>query len=122
MSLPSINFLHLTVSEIQPGQTFSNLPTQTPTHPDSPKGLWGKNQNNLFVAGNAQSLVWVREKFRELKIQSKTQHLRMPILFQILIYTIQNVGDEHKSKQNTISKKRKLNEKETENQKISRYL
>ena len=23
MSLPSINFLHLTVSEIQPGQTFS---------------------------------------------------------------------------------------------------
>ena len=26
MSLPSINFLHLTVSEIQPGQTFSRRP------------------------------------------------------------------------------------------------
>ena len=26
MSLPNINFLHLTVSEIQPGQTFSRRP------------------------------------------------------------------------------------------------
>ena len=32
MSLPSINFLHLTVSEIQPGQTFSRHP---PAHPDT---------------------------------------------------------------------------------------
>ena len=31
MSLPSINFQHLTVSEIQPGQTFSRRP---PDHPD----------------------------------------------------------------------------------------
>ena len=30
MSLPSMNFLHLTVSEIQPGQTFSRRP---PTRP-----------------------------------------------------------------------------------------
>ena len=32
MSLPSINFLHLTVSEIQPGQIFSRRP---PTHLDT---------------------------------------------------------------------------------------
>ena len=32
MSLPSINFLHLTVSEIQPGQTISRRP---PAHPDT---------------------------------------------------------------------------------------
>ena len=32
MSLPSINFLHLTVSEIQPGQTFSRRP---PANPDT---------------------------------------------------------------------------------------
>ena len=32
MSLPSINFLHRTVSEIQPGQTFSRRP---PAHPDT---------------------------------------------------------------------------------------
>ena len=32
MSLPSMNFLHLTVSEIQPGQTISRRP---PAHPDT---------------------------------------------------------------------------------------
>ena len=32
MSLPSINFLQLMVSEIQPGQTFSRRP---PAHPDT---------------------------------------------------------------------------------------
>ena len=30
MPLPSINFLHLTVSEIQPGQTFSRRPHARP--------------------------------------------------------------------------------------------
>ena len=39
MSLPSINSLHLTVSEIQPGQTFFHslpacLSERRPTHPD----------------------------------------------------------------------------------------
>ena len=33
MSLVSINFLHLTCSEIQPGQTFSRHPP--PAHPDT---------------------------------------------------------------------------------------
>ena len=32
MSLPSIYFLHVTVSEIQPGQTFFRHP---PAHPDT---------------------------------------------------------------------------------------
>ena len=33
-----INFLHLTVSEIQPGQTFSRCPpNHPPTHPDTTK-------------------------------------------------------------------------------------
>ena len=58
MSLPGINFLHLTLSEIQPRQTFSwCLPTQPPAHPDtmgesnipnSPLGLWGKNDNTTY--------------------------------------------------------------------------
>ena len=35
MSLPSINFLHLIGSEIQPGQTFARLlPARMPTHPN----------------------------------------------------------------------------------------
>ena len=43
MSLPSINFLHLTVSEIQPGQTFSRrLPMRTP---------WGKNVSWALFPG-----------------------------------------------------------------------
>ena len=32
MSLPSINLLHLTVSEIQPGQTFSRPPARPSGH------------------------------------------------------------------------------------------
>ena len=35
MSLPSINFLHLTVSETQPGQTFLATCHHPPTHPDT---------------------------------------------------------------------------------------
>ena len=42
MSLPSINFLHLTVSEIQPGQTFSR-----PTRPDS----MGENNTPTALKG-----------------------------------------------------------------------
>ena len=41
MSLPSINFLHLMVSEIQPGQTFS---CRLPTHPDT------MGENNTLTA------------------------------------------------------------------------
>ena len=41
MSLPCINFLHLTLSEIQPGQTFSRRP---PAHPDT------MSENNTLTA------------------------------------------------------------------------
>ena len=58
MSLPSINFLHLTVSEIQAGQTFpaARPPDRLPTHPDTMgenntptdlEGLWGKNPPDI---------------------------------------------------------------------------
>ena len=41
MPVPSINFLHPTVSEIQPGQTFSRRP---PAHPDT------VGENNTLTA------------------------------------------------------------------------
>ena len=44
MSLPSMNFLHLTVSEIQPGQTISRRP---PTHPDT----MGENNTPTALKG-----------------------------------------------------------------------
>ena len=46
MSLPSMNFLHLTVSEIQPGQTISR---RLPAHPDTMgenNTPWGKKAKN----------------------------------------------------------------------------
>ena len=48
MSLPSINFLHLTVSEIQPGQTFSRRPdARLPAHPDT----MGENNTPTALKG-----------------------------------------------------------------------
>ena len=44
MSLPSMNFLHLTVSEIQPGQTISRHP---PAHPDT----MGENNTPTALKG-----------------------------------------------------------------------
>ena len=44
MSLPSMNFLHLTVSEIQPGQTISRRP---PSHPDT----MGENNTPTALKG-----------------------------------------------------------------------
>ena len=44
MSLPSINFLHLTVSETQPGQTISRRP---PAHPDT----MGENNTPTALKG-----------------------------------------------------------------------
>ena len=44
MSLPSMNFLHLTVSEIQPGQTISRRP---PAHPDT----MGENNTPTALMG-----------------------------------------------------------------------
>ena len=52
MSLPSTNFLHLTVSEIQPGQTISDHPPArppiwTPAHPDT----MGENNTPTALKG-----------------------------------------------------------------------
>ena len=48
MSLPSINFLHLTVSEIQPGQIISRRPpTRPPDHPDT----MGENNTPTAIKG-----------------------------------------------------------------------
>ena len=44
MSLPSVNFLHLTVSEIQAGQTFSRSP---PAHLDT----MGENNTPTALKG-----------------------------------------------------------------------
>ena len=55
MSLPSMNFLHLTVSEIQPGQTISRRP---PAHPDTmgenntPTALKGCGVKKQLVSGS----------------------------------------------------------------------
>ena len=66
MSLPSINFLHLTVSEIQPGQTFSRCP---PTHPDTmgenntPTALKGCGVKMAPTANAHSKPTWVHRKF-----------------------------------------------------------
>ena len=53
MSLPSINFLHLMVSEIQPGQTFSRCPpTHSPAHPDT----MGESNTPTALKGRASHL------------------------------------------------------------------
>ena len=44
MSLPRMNFLHLTVSEIQPGQTISRRP---PAHPEA----MGENNTPTALKG-----------------------------------------------------------------------
>ena len=45
MSLPGMNFLHLTVSELQPRQTISHSPpANPPTHPDT------MSENNTLTA------------------------------------------------------------------------
>ena len=52
MSLPSINFLHLTVSEIQPGQTISRHPPASPPRrpPDLPDTM-GENNTPTAIKG-----------------------------------------------------------------------
>ena len=52
MSLPRINFLHLTVSEIQPGQTISRRPPARPDAlpPDHPDTM-GENNTPTALKG-----------------------------------------------------------------------
>ena len=52
MSLPSINFLHLTVSEIQPGQTISRrTPTHWPRRPPAHPDTMGENNTPTALKG-----------------------------------------------------------------------
>ena len=54
MSLPSINFLHPTVSEIQPGQTFSHRP---PTHPPAHPDTMGENNTSTALKGCGAKMI-----------------------------------------------------------------
>ena len=56
MSLPSINFLHLTVSEIQPGQTFSH---HLPAHLD----IMGENNTLTVLKGCGVKLTIIENSF-----------------------------------------------------------
>ena len=76
MSLPSMNFLHLTVSEIQPGQTISRLPA----HPDT----MGENNTPTALKGCGVKIAQTNKQNR-LK-QSWSSHLLF-ILFNLIIYT-----------------------------------
>ena len=50
MSLPSMNFLHLTVSEIQPRQTISHLPL-SPAHLPARPDTMGENNTPTALKG-----------------------------------------------------------------------
>ena len=73
MSLPSINFLHLTVSEIQPGQTFYRRP---PAHADTMdenntptalKGCGVKNDNQNYS-------MYQKDWTADVKLKSKLRN------------------------------------------------
>ena len=70
ISLPRINFLHLTVSEIQPGQTFSCRP---PAHPDT----MGENKTptTLKVCGVKKAFHKNMEVYTDYIIVTKKNHL-----------------------------------------------
>ena len=72
MSLPSMNFLHLTVSEIQPGQTISRRP---PAHPDT----MGENNTPTALKGCGVKI----SKIRQIKI-FKNQAFFSNYLFNFL--------------------------------------
>ena len=59
MSLPSMNFLHLTVSEIQPGQTIYRRP---PAHPDT----MGENTTPTALKGCGVKMVRIHPLIREI--------------------------------------------------------
>ena len=71
MSLPSMNFLHLTVSEIQPGQTFP--PARPTTHPDTmgenntPTALKGCGVKNV-KAFRCTNLAWPYRRAKRSKL------------------------------------------------------
>ena len=78
MSLPSINFLHLIVSEIQPGQTFSRLP---PAHPDA-MGEDNEDKNYLPQLKEVLSkvgLVKLAPGLRKRVTDTQMLHITQPV-------------------------------------------
>ena len=84
MSLPRINFLHLTVSEIQPGQTISRRPPtrpsgRPPAHPDTmgenntPTALQGCGViNSIWVEPTCKSNLGKRRTCFEVPVHQQT--------------------------------------------------
>ena len=67
MSLPSINFIHLTVSEIQPGQTFPRQPpahrtARQPTRPTAHPDTMGENNTPTALKCCAVKIVFAKQK------------------------------------------------------------
>ena len=79
MSLPSINFLHLTVSEIQPGQTFSRRP---PAHPET----MGENNKEKWFVGRIVLLDTVCFKnFDEIALSCTVKETKAIWCFALLL-------------------------------------
>ena len=75
MSLPSMNFLHLTVSEIQPGQTISRRPPRPPAHPDT----MGENNTPTALKGCGVKTVSGAVLDYKQRIREKTPTEKSPI-------------------------------------------
>ena len=94
MSLPSMNFLHLTVSEIQPRQTISHRP---PAHPDTmgenntPTALkgWGVKTEMPYIRNVFKYIcIYIKEKSNfVVDFMSNFSHLQRPgLLFLTRIH------------------------------------
>ena len=97
MSLPSINFLHLTVSEIQPGQTFSRQDAHPPApHPDT----MGENNTPTALKGCGVKIVsrYLRHLLKRVLILQKN----MNILNDCLLSRLKKVFGETLSRKNSI--------------------
>ena len=89
MSLPSINFLHLTVSEIQPGQTSSRRP---PAHPDTmgenntPTALKGCGVKTRVLLRKGKEIVFVEQK--QSVPMSINQFVEMTVFLCLICFSI----------------------------------
>ena len=82
MSLPSMNFLHLTVSEIQPGQTISRRkPTRPPAHPDT----MGENNTPTALKGCGVKTFLDNERFIFILFGPRTLRAELSKFFPVNI-------------------------------------
>ena len=89
MSLPSMNFLHLTVSEIQPGQTISHRPPdRLPAHPDT----MGENNTPTALKGCG-----VKNRCHYDNQRNTHIHTDIYVLCNMdkIVYILQNLSDEN---------------------------